>query len=384
MVKRLKIFSAVLLAASIICGASYPVLAAKSVSELKQEMQERQKKVKETEAQIKAKEKEKDAQVEKRIELDLQISALEEDIDDTNSVISEKDAEIAEKNSQIEQLQQEIDNNKDTLKQRMRITYEYGNVSYLEILLQADGFGDLLTKIALLKEIVTHDQDVINQYIADKTAVEDAKKTIETEREELVSAKKILENKQSELEKLQSEKQAIINSLNADIKALEKEEKAAEAEYNSIMAQIKKAQSSNTSKGVTVTKGTGQFVWPSAASTRVTSSYGAREKPNAAATSMHRGIDIGAPSGSNVLAADAGTVIVAGTGKSYGNYVVIDHGNGYTTLYAHNSRLCVSVGDSVTRGQVIAKCGSTGNSTGPHIHFEVSKNGSLVNPMNFF
>ncbi len=363
---------------------STPALAAKSLSELKKEMSERQEQMKEAEKKIKAKEQEKDAQVEKRIELDVQISALEEDIDATNAVISEKDKEIAEKGAQIEQLQTEIDNNKETLQERLRITYEYGGLSYIEILLKADGFGDLLTKIALLKDIVTHDQEVINKFIADQTAIAEAKKVVETERSELVGARDILEDKQSDLKVLQAERQAIIDSLNADIAALEKEEKAAEAEYNSIMAQVKKAQQSNSSSGTVVTKGTGQFVWPSTASTRVTSSYGKREKPNAAATSMHRGIDIGAPSGTDVVAADSGTVIVAGYGRSYGNYIVIDHGNGYTTLYAHNSRLCVSVGASVSRGQVIAKCGSTGNSTGPHIHFEISKNGTLVNPMNFF
>ena len=382
--KKYRALSLALAIFSICSVLSYPVLAAKSVSELQKEMNERKKEAEEASKKIKAKEKEKDAQVEKRIELDIKIGALEADIEDTESVIAEKDAEIAEKNARITELQTQIDNNRERLQERMRITYEYGGVSYIEILLQADGFSDLLTKISLLKEIVTHDQKVINEYITTQTEVEEAKKIVEKERDEVVSAKNILEGKRSELKKLQSEKQAIIDSLNADIKALEKEEKEAEAEYSAIQAQIKKAQSSNSSSGKTVNKGTGQFVWPSAASTRVTSYYGRREKPNAAATSMHRGIDIGAPSGTNVLAADSGTVIVAGFGRSYGNYVVIDHGNGYTTLYAHNSRLCVSVGDSVSRGQVIAKCGSTGNSTGPHIHFEISKNGSLVNPMSFF
>lgn len=363
--------------------------AAKSLSELKQEMDERNKTIKQKQAEIKAKESEKDAQVAKRLELDAQISGIEEDIDDVEAVISEKDAEIQEKNNRIAELQTIIDKNKDTLKQRVRIMYEYGNTSYLEVLLQADGFGDLLTRISVLQDIVSHDNRIIDNYIASQTEIEEAKQIVITEREEQVSAKEILESKKSELDTLRAEKQQIIDSINSDIKALEKEEKEAEEEYNSIMAQVKKAQqsassSSSSSSSGTVRKGTGQFLWPAAAGGRVTSSFGYRTKPNAAATSIHRGIDIGVATGTNVLAADSGKVIVAGSGKSYGNYVVLDHGNGYTTLYAHNSRLCVSVGESVTRGQVIAKAGSTGNSTGPHIHFEVSYNGSLVNPMNFF
>ena len=385
MMKNIRKICSLLLSICLVFSVCNSAFAAKSLSELKHEMSERNKEIKEKEKQIKAKEKEKDAQVEKRIELDMKISGLEQDIDDVEAIIKEKDAEIAEKNARIAELQTIIDKNKDTLKHRVRIMYEYGNTSYLEILLEADGFGDLLTRISILKDIITHDRAIINQYIASQTEFENAKQVIITEREEQVSAKTLLESKKSELKTLQAEKQAAIDSLNADIKALEREEKAAEEEYNRIMAEVKKAQAKNSSSSkTTVTKGTGQFVWPSAASTRVTSYYGKRDKPNAKATSIHRGIDIGAPNGTDVLAADGGTVIVAGTGRSYGNYIVIDHGNGYTTLYAHNSRLCVSVNDKVTKGQVIAKVGSTGNSTGPHIHFEISKNGTLVNPMSFF
>lgn len=391
--KKARLALSMTLALCMALSSAFSADAAKSINELKQEMDARSKTIKQKQAEIKSKEAQKDAQVAKRMELDTQISGLEEDIDDVESVIREKDAEIQEKNNRIEELQQVIDKNKDTLKQRVRIMYEYGNSSYLEVLLQANGFGDLLTRISVLQDIVSHDNKIIDDYIASQTELEAAKQTIVTEREEQVSAKSILESKKSELKTLQSEKQQIIDSLNADINALEKEEKAAEAEYNSIMSQVKKAQqelqkkqssSSSSASSGAVKKGTGQFLWPAAAGGRITSGYGRREKPNAAATSIHRGIDIGVASGTNVLAADGGTVIVAGSGRSYGNYVVIDHGNGYTTLYAHNSRLCVSVGESVSRGQVIAKAGSTGNSTGPHIHFEVSYNGSLVNPMNFF
>lgn len=385
--KFLKTLFPLLLAVTVLFSCESFVMAAKSLSQLQQEMAERSKTMKEKEAQIKAKETEKNAQIEKRIELDTQISAIEEDIDDVEAVIAEKSAEIDEKNKRIEELQTLINDNKEKLKYRIRVMYEYGNVSYLEILLQSDGFGDLLTRLSLLKDIISHDREVINTYINAQTEIEEAKQIVVKERDEQVSAKAILESKKAEVKTLRAQKQAMIDDLNSDIAALEKEEKAAEAEYNAIMAQVKKAQQaqkSSSSSSSNVKKGTGQFVWPSEASTRVTSNFGRREKPNAKATSLHRGIDIGAPNGTNVLAADSGTVIVAGSGRSYGNYVVIDHGNGYTTLYAHNSRLCVSVGQSVSRGQVIAKVGSTGNSTGPHIHFEVSKNGSIVNPMSFY
>ena len=378
--KKHKILCSILLILTILVSTQYISLGAKSVSELQKEMEKRSQEIKEKEKQIKAKEKEKDAQIEKRIELDMQISGLEEDIDSVSIVIDAKNAEIEEKEKRIEELEELVIENRDTLKQRIRVMYEYGTTSNLEIILKADGFGDLLSRMSLLQEIVDHDKGIIDSYINSQKEMEEAKIIIETERDEQVEARNMLKTKQASLEKLQKEKQAIIDNLNSDIKALEKEEKEAEEEYQAIMSQIRKAQGS----GSVSVKGNGQFVWPSAASKRITSYYGKREKPNAKATSMHRGIDIGAPNGTDVLATDSGKVIVAGFGKSYGNYVVIDHGNGYTSLYAHNSRLCVSVGDTVVRGQVIAKVGSTGNSTGPHIHFEISKNGTLVNPMSFF
>lgn len=405
--KKIRSVCSVLMSLSLALCIGTEAMAAKSISELQQGMKERSKVIEEKKSQIQDKQDEKEQHVAKRMELDLQISGLEEDIDDVEDVIKQKDTEINEKNKRIDELEQSINDSEDILKDRVRVMYEYGSTSYLEILLEADGFGDLLTRISVLKDIVSHDKEIINQYIAAQKEIEDAKAVVENEKAEQVSAKDILESKKSELKKLSNEKKAIIDSINADIKSLEAEEKAAEDDYNSMMAAVKKAQkeleekrkaeeaaaaaqkssggsSKSASKPVTVTKGTGQFTWPAASSTRVTSGFGSRAKPNAAATSNHRGIDIGAASGTDVVAADAGTVIVAGSNRSYGNYVVIDHGNGYTTLYAHNSRLCVSVNQSVSRGQVIAKVGSTGNSTGPHVHFEVSKNGSVVNPMNFF
>lgn len=403
--KNFKTLLSVLLLFTVLFSCETFVYAAKGLDELQKEMNERSLEIKEKEEQIKAKQSEKDAEVNKRIELDLQITGIETDIDSVESVITEKENEITDKENQIDELQTLVEENRDTLKHRIRATYEYGNISYLEVLLDADGFSDLLTRMSLLKDVVEHDRSVIDSYIYAQTEIEQAKQTVELERNEQIEAKGILETKQSELVALQAEKQQAIEALNNDIIALEKEEQAAEAEYQSIMAEVQKAQdelkrqeeeaqkkandtttqSNSTTQQKTVpSTGTGQFIWPSAASKRVTSYFGKREKPNANATSTHRGIDIGAPSGTDVYAADSGTVIVAGSGRSYGNYVVISHGNGYTTLYAHNSRLCVSVGQKVSKGTVIAKVGSTGNSTGPHIHFEISKNGTLIDPMSFF
>lgn len=371
------------------------VNAAKSINDLKKEMEQRSTERKKTEKEINSKKGERDDRVDERNSLDLQISGLLSDIDDTESVINEKQDEINKKNDEINKLNGIIEENNDKLKERMKIMYEYGNSSYLELILDAKGLSDFFSRVSVVKDIVKHDRELINTYVNAKNEVEEAKNVVEAEQKEQIEAKNILENKKGELETLQKQKETIINELNSDIKALEKQEQQAEDDYNSLKSELQKAlaeeekkkqASKKTSSGSAAPafSSNGQFVWPSAASSRVTSQFGKRNAPNARATTNHRGIDIGAPSGTNVLAADAGTVVTAGYNGSYGYYVTINHGGGYVTLYAHNSRLLVSKGVSVSRGQVIAKVGSTGNSTGPHIHFEVMVNGVCQNPMNYF
>lgn len=359
--------------------------AAKSVEQLKKEMQQREDERKKTEKEINSKKDERDAKVQERNELDLKISDLVSDIEDTEDVIDEKNKEIDQKNAEITEYNGIIEENTDKLKTRMKVMYEYGNASYLELIIESKGLSDFFSRVSVVKDIVKHDKELITSYVNAKNEVEEAKAVIEAEKKEQVEAKNILENKKDELESLQNQKQELINSLNSDIKSLEAEEKKMEEDYNSLKSELNKAISAQSAKSsAPVYTGNGKFTWPSAVSTRITSGFGKREKPNANATSVHRGIDIGVPMGSNVLAAEAGTVATAGFNGSYGYYITINHGGGYVTLYAHNSKLLVSKGDTVKRGQVIAKAGSTGNSTGPHIHFEVMVNGVCQNPTKYF
>lgn len=363
--------------------AVLPVNAAKSVSELKKEMQKRSESIKETEKEINAKKAEKNEAQEKRNSLDLQISAMLDDIEDVQNVIDEKQAEIDTKNTEIEELTVQIEETDATLKDRMVIMYEYGSSSYLDLLLNSNGLSDLITRISVIKQIYQYDKQVIADFVATRQKVEDAKQIIVNEQKEQIEARDILEDKKSSLESLKSEKQRLIDELNNDIEALEREEKKKEADYEALQRELNAALSSSSSPSTASYSG-GMLCWPSAASTRITSKYGYRPHPISGVNKLHRGIDIGAGLGTNVLAAEGGKVLTAGWNNSYGYYITINHGGGLVTLYAHNSKLLVSKGDNVTRGQVIAKCGSTGNSTGPHIHFEVQKNGSLQNPMNYF
>ncbi len=358
------------------------VYAAKSVSELKKEMQERNESLKEKEKEINSKMAEKSEEIEKRNNLDLQIEAMLDDISDVESVIDEKQTAIDEKNTEIEAINLQIDENNERLKERLKIMYEYGTTSYIQLLLESKGLSDLVTRLSVVKSVYSYDKQVINDFVESRQKVEEAKQLIVNEQNEQIEAKGILEGKKNELETLKAEKQRIIDSINSDINSLKKEEQKIEDDYNALQKELNEALAGDNSS-TPAYKGNGKFTWPSAASTRVTSSYGYRTHPISGTRKLHRGVDIGAPMGSNVLAAEAGTVTTAGWNNSYGYYITINHGSGYVTLYAHNSKLLVSKGDKVTKGQVIAKCGSTGNSTGPHIHFEVRVNGQLQNPMNY-
>ena len=372
------------MSAVIFFTAVSPAFAAKSVSELKKQMEERNESIKQTEKEINAKKSEKDEAVQKRNSLDLQISAKLDDISDVEEVINEKEAEINAKNAEIEALTLQIEETNNKLKTRLKVMYEYGTTSYLQLILESKGLSDLVTRLSVVKRVYDYDKNVIAEFINTKQQVEDARQLIVNEQKEQIEARDILEKKKSSLEALKSEKQQIIDELNSDINALEKEEKQKEADYEALKNELNAAlaaESSRSSKSVYT--GNGQFAWPSDSSTRITSSYGYRTHPISGKQSLHRGIDIGAALGSNVLAAESGTVVTAGWNNSYGYYITINHGGGLVTLYAHNSKLLVSKGDKVTKGQVIAKCGSTGNSTGPHIHFEVQLNGALQNPMNY-
>jgi murein DD-endopeptidase MepM/ murein hydrolase activator NlpD len=401
-----KKFLAALLIAACAVSVSAPadrfdVCAAKSVSDLKKDLQNRESQRKQTEQEKKEKEQELDETLKKKNELEHQISDLQDDISDIDGVISEKNSEIKDKQSQIDEYSKLIKENDDQLKQRLKAMYESGTASYLQIILESKGLSDLFTRISIVGDIMEHDKNLINTYVTAKETVEAAKKTVETEKAESEEAKSLLKSKKSDLQSKKAEQNELVADLKGDIEKLKKIEKESERQEQIVKDEIaralaaqeaaakkkQKSSSGGTASGAIGTPakaGSGEFVWPSASSTRVTSNYGTRIHPITKTQKFHKGLDIGAAQGTDVLAAADGTVLIAGWNSGgYGYYVTINHGGGLVTLYAHNSKLLVSSGQQVKKGQVIAKVGSTGNSTGPHIHFEVLKNGSVVNPYNY-
>ncbi len=373
----------------------FPVCAeaAKSVSQLKTELKAAQSNRDKVSKERKSKEKELDGVLAKKNDIEEEMSAIEEDISSIDAVISEKQKEIEDKQKEIKELTNLIETNDEKFKNRLKVMYESGSTTYLEMLLEAKGLSDLFTRIAVVRDIAEHDKNLINSYVDARTGVENAKTVIETEKSEKEEARTLLSGKRTELAKKKAEKDELMADLQYDIDELKKLEEQGEKQEElvkqelaaALAAQQKQSSSSGASGAPAPAKlSDGQFCWPSASSTRVTSDYGTRIHPITKTKKFHKGIDIGAPQGTDVLAAADGKVVTAGWNSGgYGYYITINHGSGVVTLYGHNSKLLVKAGDTVKKGQVIAKVGSTGNSTGPHIHFEVLVNGSVVNPYNY-
>lgn len=315
---------------------------------------------------------------------DAQLTAVEGQINALNDSIDETEELIAQKQLELEEAIENTDAYKEEFKQRARIMYENGSTSYLEVLFGASSFGDFIGRLEIISSIVSYDHEVLDKYIENQHIIENSKAEQEALLARQMEDRQSLSYRQEELEITLQKKQAIIDALSEDENLAAKAYAAAEKKYEE---EERKAQEEIRRKNATTTySGTysgGKFAWPAPSSGRITSPYGYRIHPISGVRRLHRGIDIGAAYGTDVIAAEDGVVTIAKYNGSYGNYIVINHGNGYTTLYAHNSRLLVSAGQRVSRGQVIAKVGSTGDSTGPHCHFEVSYNGALQNPLNY-
>ena len=292
------------------------------------------------------------------------IKSLQSDVDGLNAQISKTSKEIAETEDKIDKKEKQMQTRENNLNERLKVMYKNGSVGFLDVLLGSNSISEFVSNVGMIQKIYQNDMDVLE--------------TLKKEHEELQQIKADLNVKKT---KLAAQKQDLADEkvkLDAKKKELEKQEDELKAEADRLTAEIVKLMD----KSSPYVGGT--FTWPCPSSRYITSSFGNRLHPILKTWKYHCGIDIGASSGRDILAAASGKVIMATTYYGYGKCVMIDHGGGIVTLYGHASRLCVSNGDVVKRGDVIAKVGSTGRSTGPHLHFEVRKDGAYVDPMSYF
>lgn len=344
------------------------------------------------------------AEIDQEMEMSRQkIENLNEQIQQLNLLIAEKQTELEASVAKEEALQKQY-------KARLRSMEETGSVSYWSILFKASSFSDLLDRVDMIREIAESDQLMLKQLSAATQAVETERADLEQQKQDLQQTETDLAAEQAELETKRAEADKLITQMQVEYASLSDEFLAAEADEAAVREQIKKTEtdyfnalakeqaaaaaaaaaankpssgSNSSSSSSSGGASSGGFAFPLAYSTGVTCAYGPRVHPINGNKSFHYGVDLAAGMKTEIYATKSGTVTGATYGEANGYYVTINHGDGYSSIYAHMTNYVVSVGDSVKQGQLIGYVGTTGWSTGPHLHFEILYNGSNVNPMNY-
>lgn len=315
-----------------------------------------------------------------------QISVIQEQIDNLNDRVELIDESIELQEIGIVNLQMQIEDNYQKFEYRLRAAQLAGTTTNWELLFGAKSFSEFLSAVEIIKRMAQYDNDLITSLKLDKEALRQEQALLEADKAEVEALKEETREKRKELDSKYAQIQDDIDDLNSDLMQSEQEKEVLENDMKEMKAEIDKLYEELEFQETYVG---GEFLWPSATHTKITSKYGWRYWSNGS-SDFHTGIDIAGSGayGTNILAANDGIVIyVKNTyvpGKGYGKYLIIDHGGGYSTLYAHCSSLSVKKGDVVSRGDVIAKVGSTGNSTGPHIHFEIRVDGKAQDPLLWF
>ncbi len=329
---------------------------------------------------IKEAESAKDDVVAQSEQLNREIDIVQTEIFEIDAIIEEADAEIAKKEEEIKAYEQDIEASDEAFKSVLRSMDEMSTGSYLELLLSSGSLSEFLAHVETINEITQYDMAMIDEMVRLKTGVEEAKAQIEAKKAEQEEARSIASDKEATLQTKLDAKEALTKELEADIEKYKKVYEEARRQEDALKASIAPELSKSSD---TVKYTGGVFCWPAPSYVRISSPYGYRIHPIYKTKKFHSGLDLAAPGGSNILAAADGVVKMAGWNGGYGNCVIVDHGGGVSTLYGHAQRLLVSKGQKVTKGQVIAKVGTTGASTGNHLHFEVLLNGRTTDPMPY-
>lgn len=311
--------------------------------------------------------------------LDAQIIDGETNLELAKTQIAENEKEIAEIKEKLDYLQKDYDKQKSLLEKRLVAAYKRGKTTYLDVLLNSKSITDFISKYHFIEDIAEYDNKILETIGREKDKIEETNKQLEKKQEELEQTKKTQERTLVALENART----IKNSYVAELTEEELEIQTKVEEYNNELDNIeaKMAILAMVESGSDYIGG--EFLWPIPGYTTITSPYGMRFHPILHYYRSHNGIDIGATTGAVVVAGNAGTVITASYVGSYGNVVMIDHGGGVVSNYAHGSKILVEVGQVVERGEPIMEAGSTGLSTGPHLHFEIKINGTFVNPLPY-
>ena len=327
-------------------------------------------------------------------DIESKVTELNQQLIDISARITDLENQLTAKSEDIQETKDELAGAKEReaqqyadMKVRIQFMYENGQTSYLEALLSSRNISEFLNSADYIAQIQSYDRQKLTEYQDTVESIVNLEAQLEQEYTDLEALKSTVESNKATVAAMMRQKESELADISGDIEDAQSDADYYAAEIQAqeeLIAAIKRAEAEKAAAGVEEHPYTGgAFRWPCPSSTRVTSDYGTRVSPMSGASSNHNGIDIGASAGADIIAAADGTVTAASYSSAAGNYVMIDHGGGLYTVYMHASSLLVSPGQTVSAGDVIAKVGSTGISTGSHLHFGVSLNGSYVSPWSY-
>lgn len=362
----------------------------------KQELENNKSKAKKQVETLQKKQKKLEANIKK---LDKKLVSLDEKLHTLTTQLEEKKEQLQNTKKELANAKQEEQIQYTSMKKRIKYMYESGDTEYLDLIFQAKSIGDLLNRAEYVSEISEYDHTMLERLEKIREKIAATKEKQEQEIKEVKQIQTNVKKQRKQVTTVVSEKKTQMKEYESSIKKqkslIQAYEKQIDAQNKKIIqleeearkkaeqSSVNNSQDTTQSSSSSSSSGSGGFTWPAPSSHTITSPYGYRVHPILGTKKFHSGIDIGASYGSSIVAASSGTVIAASYNSSMGNYVMISHGGGITTVYMHCSSLLVSSGQSVSKGQQIARVGSTGRSTGPHLHFSVMKNGSYVSPWGY-
>lgn len=403
---KLALFMAVTVLVTVMFSGMNPLVSrADDISELKNSIEQKQQEIKDAQNQrkqlqsgltdvktiINELEQSKKDLAAYVTQLDANLSDIQEKISEIKEMISQKEIEITQTQAELDAAVAKEEAQYENMKIRIRSMYERGNDFYFEAILNAKSFADMINRVDYVEKVSASDKRMLDEFRTTREYVEVCKAQLESEQELLEEAKRNVEAEEASLESLIAQKKTEIDAYEADINNREQLVREYEAEIAAQEAEIKEMEqiAKTLQKQLEEANGTkkkydgGMFAWPAPSYTRISDDYGNRMHPTLKVEKFHNGVDMAAPGGSPILAAYNGTVVAAAYSSTMGNYIMIDHGDNLYTIYMHASKLYVSQGAEVVKGQKIAAVGTTGRSTGNHLHFGVRLNGSYVSPWNY-
>ena len=312
-----------------------------------------------------------------------ELERLDQQLQRVQQGITNLTQELVKVEQELERLNKLRRDREDQYNRRLVAVYKYGPLSYLEIMVAAESVADLISKFEMVAHFLRADAQVIKEVTGIKREITSQQQTLQAKKEDLEKQRATvvaLEQAAAQERKLNA---VLVQRAEKELTKVQQDRKRFETALDELEATSREIEAEIKRRQQQAALGTGKMIWPLATKGRISSPFGNRMHPILKENRFHSGMDIAVPSGTEVRAADRGKVLISGWNGGYGYYIAIDHGNGLSTAYAHNSRLLVKEGDLVAQGQAVAKSGSTGLSTGPHLHFEVRKEGVPIDPADY-